>query len=225
MKQQTNLLIVEDNTIAALDMKHSLEKENFFITSIEKTLKGVKESIKKNIPDIAVVDIHLGENENGIAIGEYLDSIDIPIIYSTSYSDIETIQKALQTDPVCYLVKPINLDELKSNIYLGIYKNSRYKLNSSIQQINIHYRFDTRLNKLFYYEDPINLSKMELKLIKILLNSEEKVVLFQDMEYLLWKNKPIKNSALRTIIYRLRKKLPVNLIETIPNIGFSFVQT
>ena len=65
---------------------------------------------------------------------------------------------------------------------------------------------------------------MEIKLVKILLSSKDDVVLFEDIEYHLWKNKPIKNSALRTIVYRLRKKLPDELIQTVPNLGFSFIK-
>ncbi len=221
-QQDINILIVEDNIIAALDMKFSLEKEDFSITSIEKTLDGVKKGIKTNSPNIAIVDINLGDEECGIQIGEYLNSIDIPIIYSTAYSDMQTIHKALPTNPVCYLIKPINVEELRSNIFLGIHKNSKLKSNSNVIQINSHYNFDTRVGKLFYHDQLIPLSKMELKLVKALLQSEDDVVLFHDMEYHLWKNKPIKNSALRTLIYRLRKKLPINLVQTVPNIGFSF---
>ena len=220
---KTHILIIEDNTIAALDLKLSLEKEDHKVTSIEKSLNGVKKSIKNTFPDIAIVDINLGTKENGIEIGKYLNTVEVPIIYSTSYSDTETINKALETEPVCYLVKPINIQELISNITLGLYK-TKFKINSQVEDINKHYSFDSRLNKLMYYGKPIALSKMEVKLVKILLTSKDDLVLFEDIEYHLWKNKPIKNSALRTIVYRLRKKLPVELVQTVPNLGFSFIK-
>jgi len=223
MENKKHILIVEDNTISALDLKHSLEKEEYKITSVEKSLNGVKRSIKKVFPDIAIVDINLGSKENGIEIGQYLSNIEIPMIYSTSYSDIETINKALDTEPVCYLVKPINIQELISNITLGLYKR-KFKIHAEIEIINEYYSFDSRLNKLLYNGKAIALSKMEIKFIKTILSSKDDVVLFEDIEYHLWKNKPIKNSALRTIVYRLRKKLPEELIQTVPNLGFSFIK-
>jgi len=222
-----HILIVEDESITALDMKFSLEREHYNVTSIEKTLSGVKKSIKKSYPNIAIVDINLDNkaehNDDGITIGHYLNSLDIPIIYLTSYTDTFTIKKALETDPICYLIKPTNIKELISNIILGIYKiNTR--INSQLEKINRYYSFDVRLNKLLYNGMPIPLSKMELKFLKILLYSKEELVLIEDIEYHLWKNKPIKNSALRTIVYRIRKKLPRELIQTIPHLGFSFIK-
>ena len=223
MDTQRHILIVEDNTIAALDLKHSLEKEDHTITSVEKSFNGVKKSIKVTFPDIAIVDINLGSKENGIEIGHYLNSVEIPVIYSTSYSDTKTINKALETEPVCYLVKPINVQELISNITLGLYKR-KFKITSQVETINSNYSFDSRLNKLLYKGQAIALSKMEIKFIKTILTSKDEVILFEDIEYNLWKNKPIKNSALRTIVYRLRKKLPTELIQTVPNLGFSFIK-
>lgn len=223
MYDQTEILIVEDNSITALDLKHSLEKENYKVTSIETNLNGVKKSIKTSFPNLAIVDIQLGHKKNGIEIGYYLNSIDIPTIYSTSYFDTDTIHKALETEPVCYLVKPINMKELISNITLGLYKTN-FKVDSQIKKINPLYSFDSRLNKLLFRDTAIHLSKMELKFVKFLLNSKEEVVLFENLEHYLWKNNPIQNSALRTIVYRLRKKLPVELIQTIPSLGFGFVK-
>lgn len=221
--QPIHILIIEDNVVVALDMKRSLEKESFYITSVAKTLNKVKQSISKVRPDIALVDINLGLKENGLEIGSFLKSNDIPIIYATSYSDTETIKKALETDPICYLIKPLNFEELKSNIILGVYKNSKHRLIQSNLEINEDYLYDYRLNELKYKDKIIILSKTEKKLLKVLIEADKEVVLFKDLEYKVWKTKPIKDSTLRTIVYRLRKRLPTHLIETVPNLGFKIV--
>lgn len=217
-----DILIVEDNTITALDLKMSLEMKKYKITSVEKTLRGVKKSIKVKLPKLAIVDINLGGGENGIKIGEYLTNQNIPIIYSTSYSDNKTINKALETDPICYLIKPINLQELICNITLTIYKT--YTLHPPTVQLNSDYSFDNRSNKLFYHQTPIFLSKMELKLLRLLIASKGGVVLIENLEYHLWKSKSVKESTLRTIVYRLRKKLPKELIKTVSGLGFSLIE-
>lgn len=221
--QPIHILIIEDNVVVALDMKRSLEKEGFCVTSIAKTFNKVRQSISEVRPDIVIVDINLGLKENGIEIGSFLKSNDIPIIYSTSYSDTDTIKKALETDPVCYLIKPLNFEELRSNIILGVYKNSKNRLIQSNIEVNEDYLYDYRLNELKYQDKIIILSKTEKKLLKVLIEAGKEVVLFKDLEYKVWKNKPIKDSTLRTIVYRLRKRLPTHLIETVPNLGFKIV--
>lgn len=221
--QTIQVLLIEDNIVVALDMKRSLEKESFYVTSIAKTFTKVKQNIVQTRPDVAIVDINLGSKENGIEIGKYLRNNDIPIIYSTSYSDTDTIKKALETDPVCYLIKPFNVEELKSNIILGVHKNSKYRLSEPNLKINDEYEYDYRINELKYNDKIIILSKTEKKLFKVLLEADKEVVFFKDLEHAVWKNKPIKDSTLRTIVYRLRKKLPTELIETVPNIGFKIV--
>jgi DNA-binding response OmpR family regulator len=222
--QSIQVLLVEDNIVVALDMKRSLEKESFYITSIAKSFSKVKQNIAITRPDVAIVDINLGSKENGIEIGKYLKNNDIPIIYSTSYSDTDTISRALETDPVCYLIKPFNIEELKSNIILGVYKNSKYRLSEPNLKINDEYEYDYRINELKYKGDIIVLSKTEKKLFKVLLEANKEVVFFKDLEDRVWKNKPIKDSTLRTIVYRLRKKLPTRLVETVPNIGFKIAE-
>lgn len=222
-EQKIQILIVEDNIVVALDMKRSLEKKNFSISSIAKSFAKVKQNIAESRPDVAIVDINLGSKENGITIGKYLKNKDIPIIYSTAYSDVDTITKALETDPVCYLIKPFNIEELKSNVILGVHKNSKHRLSNPTLKINDSYEYDYRINELKYKQKIIVLSKTEKKLLKVLLEAQKEVVFFKDIEHEVWKNKPIKDSTLRTIVYRLRKKLPTNLIETVPHIGFKIV--
>ncbi len=60
---------------------------------------------------------------------------------------------------------------------------------------------------------------MKKKLLTILVEAKGSIVSFSNLEYYIWPDAPVSNSALRTLIYRLRSKLEYKLVETIPSIG------
>lgn len=221
-KNNYKILIVEDNSIIALDMKKSLEKMGFIITDIISRLSKVPSSIEVNIPDVAIIDINLHGNLDGIEVGKYLSKLNIPFIYLTSYSDNEIIQNALETNPICYLIKPLNIEELKSNLLLGIYKSQQSSFDRKIN-IGLGYSYDFIHAQLFYENNLIPLTKKQTLILETLFNAKEKIVVMQDLEKILWKDKLVQESTLRTLVYRLRLKLPQELIETIPNVGFRLI--
>ena len=218
-KNNYNILIVEDNSIIALDMKKSLENVGFIVTNIVSKLSKVPSSIEVALPDAAIIDINLHGNLDGIEVGKYLLKFDIPFIYLTSYSDNEIINNALETNPICYLIKPLNIEELKSNLLLGIYKSQQDMFDAKVN-IGLGYSYDFIYSQLFYDNNLIPLTKKQTLILETLLNAKEKIVLMQDLEKILWKDKLVQESTLRTLVYRLRLKLPQDFIETIPNVGF-----
>ena len=169
------------------------------------------------------MDINLGNGKDGINVAEEIQiSQDIPIIYITAFADENTINRAIKTNPVSYLIKPFKREELKSNIMLGLYKNkivTNLSMEKTFIPLGQDYYFEERKNRLYYKALPINLGSKEKELLKILVESKGKVVPFEDIEYKIWGNNIVSNSTLRTLLYRLRAKLEHKLIETIPNVG------
>lgn len=220
---KVKVLIVEDETIIALEMKRCLEKLNFEVTNTAKDYNTALSSFRSNKPDIILMDINLKSSKDGIEIAKKIHSIEeVPVIYITAFSDEYTINRAIETNPVSYLIKPFKIDELKSNIILGLYKKS-HGPNSFINNNNLELGFDYYFNEeksiLFYKEIPIKLSTKELCLLKLLINAKGKSIPFEELEYSIWERNPVSNSTLRTLIYRLRSKLEYKLIETISTVG------
>ncbi len=77
------------------------------------------------------MDINLKNSKDGIETAKEIQKIEnIPIIYLTAYSDENTIERAIKTNPISYLLKPFKREELKSTILLGLYKiyeSNQYK--------------------------------------------------------------------------------------------------
>ncbi|WP_419678257.1 response regulator [Aliarcobacter lanthieri] len=218
------ILIVEDESIVAFEIKKMLDKLNFEITDIASDYESAINSAITNKPDLILVDISLGKNKDGIDLVKKIQTFydDIPIIYLTGFCEEDIINRAIRTKPVSYLIKPFKMEELKLNIILGLHKNIKKIQNFANKDIIFlgeDYWFCRKENLLYFKSVCINLGLKERKLLKILLDAKGNIVEFKELEELIWGNNNISNSTLRTLVYRLRVKLNYKFIETIPNAG------
>ena len=112
------VLIIEDDVLIANYIKYVLEKNEYYVTGIADTTETVAGSIKVLCPDIALLDIRLSGGESGIDISKLLDKKDIPFVYLTANSDRATMSSALKTNPIAYITKPFNEDNVIAAIEL-----------------------------------------------------------------------------------------------------------
>ena len=209
------ILLVEDESLVALELAETVKGFGYEVAGYATTSKMAKEYMQTGKIDLVLMDINLKEPIDGIDLYKSFNQ-NIPVIYLTAYKDEETIAKAVSTDPLGYLVKPINNDELKAVLKLAVYKmenGTAGKLDNNFLPIGGEYFFDAYEEKLFYHDKFIPLSQNELKLLKLLIASKGQVVSFKTIEDEIWSSKVVSNSALRTLIYRLRSKLEYKLIE------------
>lgn len=107
-----NILIIEDEMLGALNCRHILEDAGHRVTGIVRNLPEAKSSLARSLPDFALVDIRLG-NEDGIeVISELLKIHTMPFLYLTAHSERQTLERALQTYPAGYLLKPFEKRDL-----------------------------------------------------------------------------------------------------------------
>ncbi|MDD2896529.1 MAG: response regulator [Aliarcobacter sp.] len=223
------ILIVEDESIVALDIKRILTNLQYEVTNMANDYYSAIDSVQRNRPDIILMDVNLGKGKDGIETAKEIQlNHDIPIIYITAYSDENTINRAISTNPMGYLLKPFKKDEIKSIILLTLYKlNQISDFNKNINHHNLgsNYYYDLDNEILFYKNNPLKLSIKEKKLLTILVEAKGHIVSFRELEYMLWPDAPISDSTLRTLIYRLRTKLEYKIIETISSIGCKIISS
>ncbi len=120
---QTSVLVVEDEPIIADDIAMNLEDFGYSVSGIAASVDEALEAISKSAPQMALVDINLEGEKDGIELGELLNKkYKIPFMYITSYFDAATIQKVKKTNPVAYLIKPFDERDLKINLELAFAK-------------------------------------------------------------------------------------------------------
>jgi DNA-binding LytR/AlgR family response regulator len=117
-----NILIVEDETIMALDLAETLQEAGHNVTATARNFQEAINAYKRFPTDLALIDIQLKNSADGISIAkELLAQRRIPIIYLTANSEPKTFQEAKETLPAAYLLKPFRSDELKLQIELAYY--------------------------------------------------------------------------------------------------------
>lgn len=134
------ILIVEDDTITAIDLSETLQEAGHIITTIARNLDQAVHAVKSYPPDLALIDIELKDSTgNGIATAKaLLLHHRMPIIYLTANSEPKTFQSAKETLPAAYLLKPFRQEELKLQIELAYYQ---YKLAPTVEAVGSDYLY------------------------------------------------------------------------------------
>lgn len=130
--QSVRILIAEDDWIIAKEISLTLQDLGFEVIGTFDTGEEFLQKLPTLKPDLVLLDIDLAGNMTGIDIAEKLKPQGIPFIFLTAMADIQTIEKAKQTEPYAYLVKPVRAENLLSTIEISLYNFHRQKTNSQV---------------------------------------------------------------------------------------------
>lgn len=137
--RKTKILIVEDEPLIAEDIKDFLSNLDFKVTNIAYNKAQAMNSLRTNKPDLVLLDINLGNNQDGILIAEEINNTyKIPFIYLTSYSSKIIINQVKHTLPMGYVVKPFEEADLYTAIEIAIsnYKTIHKKVALTLDLVN-----------------------------------------------------------------------------------------
>lgn len=67
-------------------------------------------------PDVAILDIRMADGDGIQAARDILETCPTPIIFLTGYKEPELVEQAVEAGAYAYLVKPVRIDELNTNI-------------------------------------------------------------------------------------------------------------
>jgi len=215
-----NVLIVEDESIVALELSGYIEALGFSVCGIASSATQAYEIAEKSEVDLILMDVHIKGDVDGISCaGMIKESRDIPLIYISAFSDDETLQRAIDTNPSSYLIKPLNRMELKVAIGIAM-KNSVETLSKGDVILDNEFSFDSKNRELILHGVNIHLTKQEKLLLSLLLNSKNTIVSIYEIENYLWPDKQSNENTRRALISRLRSKLKYKFLETIHSIGY-----
>jgi len=104
------ILIVEDDVLIATGLANDLARSG--ITGARIALSGQEglDAIRDERPDLVVLDIDLPGGMDGIEIAARIRSeYGLPFIYLTAYSNETLVDRAKETVPYGYILKPYRL--------------------------------------------------------------------------------------------------------------------
>jgi len=118
------IMVVEDEWIVADQLCSSLKDLGYTVCSTAAAGDEAIRKVESDRPDLILMDIVLKGKMNGIEAAERINSkFNIPVIYLTAYTNQEYIERAKQTNPFGYLVKPFKQKELYANIEMALHKH------------------------------------------------------------------------------------------------------
>ena len=126
---RVKIAVVEDEIIIADNICESLEALGYNVLEPAITFTEGKELIDTELPDIAILDIHLSGRKDGVDLALHIkETHDIPFIFLTAHADKATVERAKIVNPPAYLIKPFTKEELYSAIEVALFNHQQAKL-------------------------------------------------------------------------------------------------
>ncbi len=215
---KSTILLAEDED----NVRESFKKVLLLFIETVFCAKDGEEAYKlynEHHPDIIITDIKMPKL-SGL---EFIKKIreknhKVPIIVTSAYADQDFLLESIKLSLIEYVIKPIkesDLNRLLIECAKHIYKNSQtiIKLEESS-----YYDFD---NKTFIYKDKsISLTQKEIEFFELLLAHRGNLVTTQDIEDKIYIYEEAPPSALKNLVFKLRKKINADIIQTVGKLGY-----
>ena len=200
------ILIVEDDRIIAKSISSHLESWNYEIESV-KDFKNVIELFVAFDPHLVLLDISLPFFNGYHWCTEIRKISQIPIIFISSTSAEMNIIMAMDMGADDFIVKPFDLNVLRSKINALIRRTYSFSNQSDVLE---HKGLILNLenSKITYENKDMDLTKNELKILKELMENKGKIISRNKLMTRLWESESfIDDNTLSVNVARLRKKL------------------
>lgn len=215
------LLYVEDEEGIRKNIADSLR---YYLKDVYEASNGEEGYLiyKEKSPSIILSDIHM-PILNGVEFIKKVRENDrsTPVVMMTAYTDKEYLLETVELHVEKYLVKPIELELLFEVLaqcvkMLKINKITKLKADDS-------YSYDFDKKELFYKNEVVILNKKEMLFFEVLIKNQNRVTTYEELQDEVWGDDVMTDSALRSLVRNLRKKLPTDIIMNLSGSGYRFV--
>ncbi len=243
--RSTSILIVSDDTNTSMNLKSSLNKQGYTTVNITESAAKFRQKLRAYKPQLIMIDTSLQTRDDGIELASHVrEKYKLPFVFLSSHSDSTIINKAKLTQPYGYIVKPCNPLGLNATIQIAIHKYDQERQRAKdmnaleINRLNLQkriydkkaavkevlfgdgYNLDKRSCTTFCHGEKIKLTKKENAFIQLLVSQLGSTVSFQQAIDYLWEQKGATENSVRTLVWRLRSKLPSDIIQNAQGIGY-----
>jgi DNA-binding LytR/AlgR family response regulator len=112
--------IVEDECIIAESIESALKQLGYDVSGPAADFESALAMIEADRPDFLILDIKIHGTHDGIELANYVnENYQIPFIFLTANSETVSVERAKQTNPVGYLVKPFTKEDLYTTIEIS----------------------------------------------------------------------------------------------------------
>ena len=227
--KEINILIVEDESIVAMEIESYIKKLGYSVIAACSNAKDALTVVKQHPVNIVMMDIRLKGELDGVDTATHIKKShpNIEIIFLTAHLDDYNVDRAIKVDPTAYLSKPFNREELRVFLKIALRKIQKETILLPEKQHHIildhEFSYDPLNHTLFCCQEIIKLTKKENELLELFIDNKNSIVDFYSIENSIWPNKETNTNTIRTLVKRLRQKLKHKFIETVSSRGYRFI--
>lgn len=217
------ILYVEDEDEIRKKVSNSL---SYYVKEVIEAANG-KEGLDlyyKIKPDIIYTDIMMPFMD-GIELVKTIREEDTktPIVMVTAHTDEEYLLSAVELHLEQYIIKPINIKDLKNSLEKSVKVISE---NHTIQKkLPAGYAYDFDHKILTLNEEEIKLTKKEIAFFELLFENKNRIVTYDELQNHIWQDDVMTDGALKSLIRNIRHKFPKDYIKNLSGIGYRIVDS
>lgn len=216
MYKDLTVLCVEDEVGVR---KHIVNTLSYYFKNVYEANNGEEglNSYYDNTPDVILCDIQMPMMD-GIEMIKKIREEDTvtPIILLTAFNSEEYLMKLINLHVQHFILKPVNAQNLEEAL-----ENALQGKLVGLVKLASKITLDIDGLVLKVDEKDISLSLREVKFLTLL--SHKTVLYYSKIEDELWQDKRMSVDALKSFVRDLRKKLPYEIIENIPQVGYKLL--
>jgi two-component system, cell cycle sensor histidine kinase and response regulator CckA len=126
-------LIVEDESLVAIDIEERLIQLGYKVAAVVDNGADALRYAQAMKFDLVLMDIHLHGESDGIQTAATLrETMDVPVVFLTAHSDEITLDRAGQSEPLGYLLKPFDERDLRATLQMA---HCRFRSQSRLREV------------------------------------------------------------------------------------------
>jgi two-component system KDP operon response regulator KdpE len=220
-----NILVVDDEPQIRRVLRSTLSSQGYVITDA-KTGEEAVESVRKNKPDLVLLDVNMPGMGGIAACREIRQSSEAPIIMLTVRTAERDKVAALDAGADDYVVKPFGIEELLARIRAALRRYAPGDALPPYVSKELTLNFETR--QLMVHGEEVHLTPKEFDVLRHLIANQGKPLTHRRILQSVWgPDYGEETENLRVVINQLRKKIeddPAHpkYIRTEPWVGYRF---
>jgi DNA-binding LytR/AlgR family response regulator len=175
--------VVEDELVIARTILSTLEELGYSPCGPAINYTEALVMLDDDKPDLLLLDIQLSGKKDGIEVAQKVNQLyQIPFIFLTANSDVETIDRAKKVKPHAYIVKPFSKEELFAAIEIAFSNFTGNRANAKSKEVSSYHTKDFMFVKDGYAFRKIVAKEIlylesEANYVVIHLTSQKKVII------------------------------------------------
>jgi len=231
MNLPQNIVIVEDEVITQRYLQDILSQYEITVSACFDNAKDALSHLRDVPCDLLLMDINIKGPMDGIQLArEILRTSTLPIVFITAHNDDDTLEELLELAPYGFIGKPFSSKDVMVTLqiaykrYVTHTRSFKEKKKEVLDIIIDHtYRYSKEANELYENDICVKLNHKQNILLSVLASHPNHPVSYDLLVSEIWGSDIISDSALRTLVYSLRKLLPELPIVSQSKIGYMLV--